>query len=352
MPTRATAPPRNASTSRQVPRTILAPLGPRRGQLAPQDGLAGLQPRQDPAGNPGRHGKADSGHLARDRSIDAHDPALRVQQRAARGTRLQAGIRLDEVDLVGDRQAAVEDADDASRDRALEPEGMPDRQNRIAHGQAIIIRENQSPGCRPALHDDQRQVRGPVKAHDAARGHLPVVRPRPQAQGILNHVGAGHDHAIGTHPETCAPPGPAARFPGHRRQETLKRTGGSVLGLDGHHLASGGLEPVRSLGCIRHQQRPRHPRKGPGNNQPDDPDRQACLAHVPGRAACSPRGLPTKTEDHRSPPGPGDRTGNPRHPFASTYRCSLPGLAGLAAERRAGPSGPGSRGTLSYAMHA
>jgi hypothetical protein len=71
--------------------------------MAPDDGLAGQQPRQDPAGNPGRHGKADSGHLARDGSIDAHDPALRVQQGAARGARLQASIRLDEIDLVSDR---------------------------------------------------------------------------------------------------------------------------------------------------------------------------------------------------------------------------------------------------------
>ncbi len=89
------------------------------------------------------HCKAYPLGLLSNRSIDADQVAINIQQRAARITRIDQGIGLDKYRdaafSIG--QPPFRGTDDSRCDRIFQSEGIADRNDRFAKIQAVIFRK-------------------------------------------------------------------------------------------------------------------------------------------------------------------------------------------------------------------
>ncbi len=93
---------------------------------------------RDPLDLVDRQGEADPLRPGAHRHVDPDQLPFDVDQRPTRIPGVDAGVGLDQVavDLVvGERDVAVQGADDPHRDRVLVAEGVADRDHRLAHHQ-------------------------------------------------------------------------------------------------------------------------------------------------------------------------------------------------------------------------
>ena len=93
----------------------------------------------------GRNRKSDAVRAAaprEDRSVDADEPAVHVDQRAARIAGIDGGVGLDEELIVGDADLrAGQRRDDAARHRLADAERIADGEHEIADFEAVGVAE-------------------------------------------------------------------------------------------------------------------------------------------------------------------------------------------------------------------
>ncbi len=134
------------------------------------------------------------------RTIDAHQAASRVDQRAAGIAQIDGGVGLDEilvaVDLVEQMHAPAFGGDDASRHRLPDVERIADGKHQVAHPQAVAVSERDG-GKILRLDLDDGDIGLGVGADDLAfelavvrEGHLELV-------GAFDDVVVGQDIAVG-----------------------------------------------------------------------------------------------------------------------------------------------------------
>ena len=176
------------------------------------DRLAGDERVRDLLGGLDRHGVADAlvaAGLRRDLRVDADHAAVAVEQRAAAVAGVDRGVGLDRAvdrEAVGRGQLAVDRADDARGDGALEPERAADRHDRIAdlHG---LGRAERRAACRSlgtSFSFSTATSADAIRADDR-RAPLVAVRERDgDALRAVDHVLVRDDVALGVDHEAAA----------------------------------------------------------------------------------------------------------------------------------------------------
>ncbi len=207
----------------------------------------------------GRDGEADALRSAlalQHRGGDAHEPAERVDQRAAGAARIDGRVDLHEV-LPGAAalDAAPRGADDALRDRLTDAERIADRQHHVADVQRRrLVERHGGQGARTdAQHGD---IGLGVAAHERAGVQRAVGELHADALGAVDEVQVGQHDAVRADDDARALAGVRA------------------AGVDAHDRRSGAHDAV----VIRQRRRARR-RRGSGEARRHDPGRS-------GRGAC------------------------------------------------------------------
>ena len=127
-----------------------------------------------------------------DLRVDADHAALRVEQGAAGVALVQRGVGLDDVvDRVRVRSLddALERADDPGGDRALEAEGVADRDDRVADADGVRVAEHERrQGARVRVDLQHRDIGGRVDADDPRPLALVVREADVDRARALDHV--------------------------------------------------------------------------------------------------------------------------------------------------------------------
>ena len=101
------------------------------------------QPSHDIAGKVCRDSETDAlvaAAAAQDRGIDADQPAIRIHERATGVTRIDRGIRLNEVLVIEpDRARAPRRADDSGRYRLADAKRVPDCEYYVPHLHLVTV---------------------------------------------------------------------------------------------------------------------------------------------------------------------------------------------------------------------
>ena len=198
----------SASASVEVIVCAVTPISPRR--TRPVLRICS----NDVADDVARRREADAFAAARlrvDEGVDADQPALGIDQRAAAVARIDGRVGLDVDHRVFRRQLARDGADDAERDRRVEAERAAEREHQLARPQRVGVAEGER-RQRLGLDLDHRQIglvidrddlradRAAAPAEDGASGLAARRRKRQldlDARRVLDHVRVGHDVAVG-----------------------------------------------------------------------------------------------------------------------------------------------------------
>jgi len=142
--------------------------------------------------------------------IHANHVAVQVQQRTARVAGVDGGVRLDGLrdGKAGQgRDGAPQRADDAARQRAIQPVGVADCHHRLPHRQAVGIAQHQRlHALRQRIHLHHCQVAVQVHPNHRAGEDGVIGENHIHCIGALHHVGIGDDmpvavnHKPGTQP--------------------------------------------------------------------------------------------------------------------------------------------------------
>jgi hypothetical protein len=158
-------------------------------------------------GGDDRPGRLVDGHRQSEpetgkRGVDADNAAATVDQRAARVSGIEGGVGLDDVldqslrtTPPADRQRAPETADDTGRDRAREAVRIADRDDELAHAQALGVSQErllQVAGVRP----QDCQVGQLIGAHDGGAGLAAIGEAGRDADRALDDMGRGEQEAV------------------------------------------------------------------------------------------------------------------------------------------------------------
>ncbi len=145
----------------------------------------------------GGDGKADPLRKVDDRRVDADDLPAYVKERAARVARVDRGIRLDKVFVPGEIHIfPTQRADHPDRERAVQAEGVADRDGPLAHPDLRRISERDDRQLASGLDLDEGQVGIGVFTDDLAR-ELRLVREADFDRfGVSHHVVVGQDKAL------------------------------------------------------------------------------------------------------------------------------------------------------------
>src|SRR5262249_25402985 len=119
-----------------------------------------------------------------DGGIDAHDFAVEVQQRPTRVARIDGGVGLDEIFVGGHADPGPRGGgDDAGGHRAIETEGVSDRDHPLADAQAVGVAEL-----------GYRQRSGGI---DLEHGEVGLYVAADEPSGELASVRESHDDRLG-----------------------------------------------------------------------------------------------------------------------------------------------------------
>ena len=151
--------------------------------------------RDDVLDGVGRNGEPDPDVAGRARSravldlrVDADDLAARVEQRAARVAGIDRGVGLDHVvdrEAVRSGDEALERAHDSGGRGAVEPEGIPDRDDRIADADDVGVSDGEwRERTRRGLDAEHCEIRGRVGSDDLGLDRVAVR----EADGDLTRV--------------------------------------------------------------------------------------------------------------------------------------------------------------------
>lgn len=156
----------------------------------------------EPGGDPFRSidgdGEADALRGKDDRGVDSDDLALGIHQRTAGVPGVQGGIGLnDGIDEAPRLRAdgAAEGADDSSRDGAVKPVRIPDRDHQLSHSQWSGI--SQHGGLEVGCIDSQDgQIRVRIFTDQMDIGLSSIGQGHSQPRCVPNHVAVGQDEAV------------------------------------------------------------------------------------------------------------------------------------------------------------
>ena len=149
----------------------------------------------------GGNGEADALRAARareDRGVDADQPAGHIDQRAARITRVDRSIGLDEELIVGDADLrARQSRDDAVRHGLTDAERIADGEHDVAHLERVGIGEIQHRKLLVRVLEAQHgEIAALVLEHDFGLEFALVGERHLDLVGALDHVHVG-DHEAG-----------------------------------------------------------------------------------------------------------------------------------------------------------
>jgi hypothetical protein len=145
-------------------------------------------------------GEADAGGTARgrhDHAVDADKLTVHVDQRATGIARIDGGVGLDEILVLGLVAGHMsEGRDDAAGDRLADAEGIADGQHQVADLDLVRIGEAEGRQIRARPGDLQHGQIGPlVLEHDIGREFALVRQRHLDLIGVLDDVEIGHDQA-------------------------------------------------------------------------------------------------------------------------------------------------------------
>ena len=179
----------------------------RHAEVGPDDATAGDEGPDDRPGRVDADGEADAVRGGCDCRVDPDHLARQVEERPARVSGIDGGVRLDQV--VETRQArflqrAAEAAHDADRDgRSLDPERAPDGDDGLGDCQARRVAEWQGEEV-VGLDLQDREIGGPVDTHDRGRKRPLVGQADPDLLRAVDDVVVGEDVAAAVHDEPRA----------------------------------------------------------------------------------------------------------------------------------------------------
>ena len=174
-----------------------APHAPARQKLA-----------DDPVGRVDRHAEAEPLGAEDDGGVDAHDPAARVDERAARVSRIQRDVALDHV--VDEPPALrshrpTEGAHDAGRDGEAEAERIADRDDELPDAQPRRAPER-GVRRRRRVHSDDGEIRVRIGADDAGRVGRSVAQRNLEVARATDDVRVREHVAVGREDEPRSAP--------------------------------------------------------------------------------------------------------------------------------------------------
>jgi hypothetical protein len=147
------------------------------------------------------NGEADADTAARtriDRRIDADQPPVEIDERAARIARIDRRIRLNEESVVADAGLrARQRRNDALRHRLADAEGIADRDDEIAHFNRVRIAKLEHRESLVALDLEHGQIRARIAQHDLGFEFAMIRQRDLHLRHPLDDMMIGDDEAGG-----------------------------------------------------------------------------------------------------------------------------------------------------------